>query len=120
MSANTSQRKARTTVLASHGQAFRTWFLVAAFGACARRAHRMTDCRIDLTMHRLLLRLRCRACGKPPASAAIDNAVPGHLRRVVTIWAPGTYGGPWEAHRFPQRRLPLFGVGQFRPARAVD
>src|SRR4051794_31524171 len=40
MSANTSQRKARATILASDVEAFRTWFLVADCGQCGPRARR--------------------------------------------------------------------------------
>lgn len=47
---------------------------------------------VDITMQRLVMRLRCQVCRKPAAAAAIDNAAKGHLRRVVKVWGPGSYG----------------------------
>ena len=92
MASNTSQRKAQATILASQVEAFRTWFLVADCGRCGPRARRMSDFPVDISMQQLVLRLRCRVCHQPPATAAIDNAATGHLRRVVRIWGPGSYG----------------------------
>jgi hypothetical protein len=92
MASNTSQRKAQSTILASGGEAFRTWFLLADCGQCGPRLRRMSDYPVDITMQRLLLRLRCRVCHNPPVTVAIDNAASGHLRRVVKVWGPGSYG----------------------------
>jgi hypothetical protein len=91
MSANTSQRKARATILASDVEAFRAWFLIADCGVCGPRARRMSDFPVDITMQRLILRLRCRVCAKPAATVSIDNAGTGQLRRVVKVWGPGSY-----------------------------
>jgi hypothetical protein len=64
--------------------------LPIAAGADLER--RMADFPVDISMQRLPLRLRCRGCGKPPASAAIDDAVPGSSRRVVRIKGRGVSG----------------------------
>ena len=92
MTSNTSQRKAQAAILASQVEAFRTWFLLADCGRCGPRLRRMSDFPVDITVQRLLLRLRCRVCHNPPTTAAIDNTAQGHLRRVVRIWDPGSYG----------------------------
>jgi hypothetical protein len=92
MSSNTTQRRAQVTIVASEVEAFRTWFMVADCGQCGPRARRMSDYPVDITMQRLILRLRCRVCHKPPVTVAIDNAAKGHLRRVVKAWGPGSYG----------------------------
>jgi hypothetical protein len=132
MSANTSQRKAQGTVLASQVEAFRTWFLIADCGQCGPRARRMADFPVDITVQRLLLRLRRRGCGKPPASVALDNGVEGISRRVLRIWGPGSFGGRhteaaycgWPFPPTPVRALdrsrstpspgPLFMAGRLR------
>ena len=51
----------------------------------------MSDFPVDITMHRLIMRLRCRVCAKPAATVSIDNAGTGQLRRVVKVWGPGSY-----------------------------
>ena len=33
----------------------------------------MSDFPVDITIQRLILRLRCHACGQPPATAALDG-----------------------------------------------
>ena len=92
MSSNTTQRRAQATILASEVEAFRTWFMAADCGQCGPRARRMSDYPVDITMQRLILRLRCRVCHQPPFTVTIDNAATGHLRRVVKVWGPGSYG----------------------------
>jgi hypothetical protein len=70
-------RRAQANISASQVEAFRTWFLVADCGHCGPRARRMSDFPVDITMQRLILRLRSRLC------LPIDNATKGHSRRVV-------------------------------------
>ena len=92
MSSNTTQRRAQATILASDVKAFRTWFMVVDCGQCGPRARRMSDYPVDITMQRLILRLRCGVCHKPPVTVAIDNAASGHRRRVLKVWGSGSYG----------------------------
>jgi hypothetical protein len=67
--------------------------MVADCGQCGPRARRMSDHPVAITMQQqFILRLRCRVCHKPPVMVAIDKAAKGHLRRVVKVWGPGSYG----------------------------
>ena len=91
MASNITQRRRQATTLASQVEVFRTWFLVADCGQCGPRARRMSDFPVDITMHRLIMRLRCRVCAKPAATVSIDNAGTGQLRRVLKVWGPGSY-----------------------------
>ena len=52
----------------------------------------MSDYPVDITMQRLIFRLRCRVCHEPLVTVAIDSAAKGRLRRVVKIWGPGSFG----------------------------
>ena len=95
MAANISQRKMQSIAVASEVGKFADWFLVAdCSGPCGPRALTLKSMPCDLTIMRLLMRMRCHACGGQVKAAALDNAARGHLRRMVRIWGRAATGDP--------------------------
>jgi len=118
MASNTSQRKAQATILASHVEDFRTWYLIADCGGCGQRAVPMSRFPVNITMRRLVTRLRCQVCRKPAATVAIGNAAEGHTRRVLKVWgAGGAMGEQLFIHRLTTSWI--IGVGYVIPGTDV-
>ncbi len=94
MAANTSQRRAQSIILGSEVEKFRAWFLIVDCGQCGPGAVAMSKLPVDVTVWRVLLRMRCRVCGRGVDRASIDNAAQGSGRRVVKVWGlgPGSQG----------------------------
>jgi hypothetical protein len=61
------------------------------------------------SMMSVILRLRCRNCGGPATSAAIENTLSGWRHRIVRVWGPGSFGQIYARftnqtdHRTPQQ-----------------
>lgn len=93
MASNTSQRKAQSILLNAMVAEYASWSLLVTCKPCGTaRTVPMAELPAELTIMRVLLRMRCRTCQDGVAAAALDNGVRGWEARVVRIWGPGSYG----------------------------
>ena len=93
MTSNTSQRKAQSVLFRATVGKYASWSLLVTCRPCGTpRTLPMAELPADITIMRMLLRLRCRTCRDGVAAAALDNGVSGWEARVVRVWGPGSYG----------------------------
>ncbi len=104
MSANISQRRLQSIVLASSVADFATWRLVVTCRGCCNCRTRLSACGKcpasamatshlppDATFATVLHRLRCAKCGSRADRVLLDNQAPDWQRRVIRIWGRGAH-----------------------------
>ncbi len=94
MAANISQRRVRTSILASPVRDFATWSLLVTCARCdLARTVPMAELPPDLPIMQALLRMRCRTC----------------LGRVEAAALPVVFA--WRDLARPGRFVPAHGIG---------
>jgi len=91
MAANISQRKLQSIVLGSLVGEFVSCDLILACQSGCPRSVPMAHLPAEITVARLLPRLRCRTCGKQVARALLDNCVQDWKRWGLRVWGPGLH-----------------------------
>lgn len=78
MSSSTSQRRIQAILLRATVQNYSTWSLLVVCAPYAvPRTIPLVELPPELTIMRVLLRLRCRTCRARVETAALHNGVPG-------------------------------------------